>query len=154
MSKPLIFNLLFTVLGLAPAAHSRVVPGKGDDYHSARSVTVTGREKGCAGAVDPQQPATEPIIFGDLDKNRNNYWERKEVSRFKSIDSQWNKLDKNGNGRVSRDEFNEYLNEVGPLLLSRWQIRSLFMPEAKGECVSGLSRSVFAVWASIQNRDG
>ena len=77
---------------------------------------------------------TVPVIFGDLDKNRNNFWERNEVNRFNSITSKWKELDSDGNNRVSRNEFNDYVNEIGPILLTRQQVRSLIVPETGSGC--------------------
>lgn len=151
MPGPLIVNLLFAVSGLLPAPLGPAGSGMGAKSPFIHPLAGTSGTTDCAGA---QQAATEPVIFGDLDKNRNNYWDREEVSRFKSIDSRWDKLDKDGNGRVSRDEFNEYLNNMGPILLSKGQIRMLVLPETPMDCATRLNTSVFAGWASVQNRDG
>jgi hypothetical protein len=114
-----VLQLLLTIATLVVVPAGRADPATGDD---------------CLDATEPAQPATEPVIFGDLDKNRNNYWDKEEVKHFDSITSIWTELDSDGNDRVSRNEFNEYLHDSGPILLSKQQIRSLIMSDAMGGC--------------------
>lgn len=136
MPKPFIFNLLLAAWGLVPAPISWATPWTGGENQPAWIAVESATEEGCPGSAGPEQPATEPVIFGDLDKNRNNYWDKEEVHRYQSITSIWEELDINGNGRVSRNEFNDYLRDVGPVLLSKQQIRALVMPEGMGGCAS------------------
>ena len=48
------------------------------------------------------------IPFNDLDKDRDNILSAAESSTLPGIANQWNNLDLNGDGKLSRDEYSAY----------------------------------------------